>query len=227
VALDKTALTTLSTVKEELGSPSGQDSTLERYIRQASDLFRQLTGRQWYDIDGYQERVAGYQGKRLAVYDHLPVESVNKIEIQVDGAFDEVDPTAYEIEDAESGFIRRIDGGSWELTESFIQNIEPQFTGENLKLYRVDYDGGYVTPEDADQNNKTRDLPYDIEDAVIDLVVDKFRKKGQSGNVSSESIMSVSIDYDTTTDMEDVINGTTPAFSRTVKQYRNPKTLIA
>lgn len=226
MALTKKALTTVSTVQDELGI-SGSTSTLERYIRQASDFFRRLTGRRWYEETEYVEEVAGYRGKRLLVFDHLPIDQIRTIEIKIDDTTDELNSGAYEIEDAQSGFIRRIDGSSWELTESYFSNIEPEYTGENLKLYRVTYDGGYVTPEDASQNNKTRDLPYDIEDAVIDFVTSKYVKKGSGSAVDSESIMSASIDYQDTSDVDGVLAGTTPYFSTVVKQYRNPKSMVA
>jgi len=225
MALTKKALTTVSTVQDELGI-SGSTSTLERYIRQASDLFRRLTGRKWYEETEYVEKVAGYNLKRLMVFDHLPIDQIREIELKTDDTYDTVDSSEYEIEDAESGFIRKIAGG-WRLTESYYNNIEPTGTSENIKNYRVTYDGGYVTPEDANLNNKTRDLPYDIEDAVIDFVTSKFVKKGSGSAVDSESIMSASIDYKDTSDVDGVLAGTTPYFSTVVKQYRNPKSMVA
>ena len=229
MTLDKTALTTLSVVKDELGIASlntDDDSTLERKIRQASRMFKRITGRQFHEESGHKEKVPAFNLKRLMVEDHTPIQSISKIELSLDGDLNEVDASNYEIENADAGFIRRVNGG-WQNTQSFYREIEPSQIEEYQQLYTVTYTGGYVTPQQEADTGDTRDLPFDIEDAVIDLVVQKFRSKGRDPNVASEKIMSTSIKYTDNADTEGVFAGTTPLFSQVARSYMSARSRIA
>jgi len=227
MALDGTALTDLETVKDELGiAHSDDDSSLERYIRQASSIFRSVTGQNWNYEEGFTESVPGFHTKRLLVHKHLPVESIDKIELDLGTHDMTITAGEYELEDGEAGFIRNISGG-WQLTEGYYDEIEPNYNSEYQQLYKVTYTGGYVTPVQASNTGGDRTLPYDIEDAIIDLVTTKYRQKGRDSNVSSESIMSVSIDYENVAEMDGVIPGTTPHFSRIAKSKMSPNAMFA
>jgi len=221
-------LTTLSTVKDELQiTVNTHDSTLERYITQASDLFRSTTGRNFHNVTDHTEKVDGERGKRLTVREHLPIDTIDKIELDVGTTVETIASNDYEIEDPNLGYIRRI-SGHWQSTDSFINSIEPRPLNEDLKLYKVTYDGGYVTPEQANQTPKVRDLPADIEQGVIDQVVKMYTERGKNPNVVSESVMSASVDYAKQSNADSRIPpGVAPTFANVANKYKAAEVMIA
>lgn len=179
-------LTELDTVKSELGITDASDDTyLTRMINVYSDLFSQLTDRNWtYETD-YTERIDIPVGQvRISVSNHVPLDSITSITI--DG--DVIDAADYEIEDKDLGFIR-MKSGVWENTAySLGRYITITATGTEMTCV-VEYDGGYVTPKQAtDDPSLTRSLAYDIEQAVIDAVTFAYHNRGTNQNVSSYSL---------------------------------------
>ena len=107
-----------------------------------------------------------------------------------------MDSTNYEVENADAGFIRRITGGWAWTTRSAGGVTHDPLAGAEESLYTVTYTGGYVTPQQAaDDAELTRDLPYDIERAVIDMVKALYWGRGRDPGVRGKSVSRASVQY--------------------------------
>jgi hypothetical protein len=174
------ALTTQSAVS---GYSSDTD-LLDRAINEATDLFAKLVGRDVHWRAGHTEKVAGDGSFRLEVFEALPIDTVNSITHDNGVTSQGVDSATYRIESAEDGFIERIGRYKrWIGTD-----------GRNF--YTVDYDGGWVTPQQASVDGTlTRDLPYDIERAAIEFVVMRVANDGADPTVKRVGVDQGSISY--------------------------------
>ena len=199
--LTDSALTTLSAAKSELQIPAGNtgdDDYLKRQINMASQAFSDATGTKWFYAEAHTESVPAYGGRRLEVSDHLPIDDVD--EIRLIRAFEDLEDTpldvdAFAIEDADRGWIRRTIG-TFRNTAQHVRDINanPRSGTEEL-TYEVDYSGGYITPKQADDGLGDRTLPWDVEQAVISLVVSRFRGRSRDPSVVRESNLSGSVTY--------------------------------
>lgn len=218
VSLNDNVLTTLSTVKDELGiTGTGSDDYLKRQINHLSDLFIEATGREYHRVDGHTESVKSHGDTRL-MSKRRPVLAINSIDI--DGTT--VDSANYEIEDAEKGYIRLKDD-FWESTGVAIVKVR-QYTQYYEILADLDIDAGYVTPEQVSQGTfSTRTLPGNIEHAVISAVATKYRRKGAPAGIDSEQIGDASISYAQPTSSGGMVQGVSvsPAFEAAVRRYRD------
>jgi len=223
MALQDNALTTVSAVEAELGLSSGTDTAyLERQINAYSDLFEQATDRRWYRDDSYTESIKSFGDTRLMVHDHLPVRSVS----QVDVKGDTVDAADYSLESGDQGLIR-LDNDFWESTAVGVRNVERYVKYHELRV-DVTYDGGYVTPKQEDDGTfSPRDLPHDIEQAVILSVANKYRQKGQPSNIRSQSISSdsASVEYVTSNTERAYGQAVASAFTSAVQRYQDRSVL--
>lgn len=177
--LSARALTTLATVKEELGiSDTSSDAVLERYIEVASDACAAFCGRAFERDDSIVEQVRGYGGVRLLLA-RPPIVSVASVAYS--GVT--IDPSEYRIE-AETGALYRSGGWAWTAPEGV--------PGTEGATYTVSYSGGWVTPQQAADSGGTltRDLPSSIEAAAILVVVTLYRSRGRDPNVAQESLLS-------------------------------------
>jgi hypothetical protein len=52
-----------------------------------------------------------------------------------------------------------------------------------------------VTPTKMAGPVLVRSLPYDLEDAVVQLVVYRYRSKGRDQSIASESLLNASVSY--------------------------------
>lgn len=200
--LNEKDLTTLQHVADELGITVGDDDTtdrlLKRYIKQASQRFAKATGRQFYNKSDHEERVRGFDDPIIHVKDHLPIEEVTKIEYDDGQTKVEIPESHWIVQDKGQGAIRRV-AGTWTFSgETYIGSREYPMVGTEKPLIVVTYSGGYVSPQQAeDDGSLERDLPYDIEDAVIGQVVQRYRQKDLDPTVSSETIGDASVSYNT------------------------------
>jgi len=203
MSLNDNALTRLETVNGELGHTTGantsRDERIEGYINAFSDLFERETGRRWYWVTNHLERVGMTGGRELRVYHHRPIDTVNSIHYDDGQTRTEIQSDQYEVRGerhARRGIIRRIHG-AWEDTrvvEMEIQSYHVPGTAE--PVYEVDYDGGYVTPEQATNSQSlTRDLPDDIERACIQYAVMQASREGQDPTVESISMDAGSVNF--------------------------------
>jgi len=220
MALQDNALTTVSTVEGELGLSSGTDTaTLERYINTFSDLFESYTGRPWHRDDEYTEKIKSTGDTRLLV-SRRPVRSITEIKVKGDT----VDSGDYEIEDDDAGFIR-LDDEAWESTAVATRRIKRHRKYHEFRV-EVTYDGGYVTPQQVDDGTFTdRDLPADIEHAVITSVANAYQRQGQPSNIKSESIGDASVSFATPDSGGSLGGSTSPAFESAVKRHKDRSVL--
>jgi len=194
LSLREKDLTDDNGLEDELGVTSPGDKEY-RWVREGSDLFRKLTHTEWYYKSGHTERVAGYGTETLHVSDHLPIDTVNSIEYDTGNNTTTVDSGDYEVIENEKGAIRKING-VWRDTAKTETNIAiHSVPGSEEKLFKVDYDGGYYTPEQDNQNVGTRDLPWDIERAVLEFVAMRSEQSGSNTAVQKVSVESGSITY--------------------------------
>ena len=221
--LHDNALTTLSAIKDELGlTTSGEDDYLIRQINRYSSLLAEATDRKWERVDGYTESIVSVGDTRLQVNARLPLLSVDSV--TVDG--ETVDTSDYEIEDGEAGWIRMIDG-AWASTGVARWRAEPYVKYHELDV-EVVYDGGYVTPKQVDDGVfSERTLPPSVEGAVMDTVVNKFRRRGAHSGISSESIGGASVAYKNAGHHTDTVLGAqvSASFAGVVERYRDRSVL--
>jgi hypothetical protein len=187
VALSSHALTTVAEVKTALGiSGSDDDSLIERLINAASDRVERYCGRHFERDDAAEETIAGYGQHELRVL-RTPINSITSITYD-DGEID----TTYVTFDANAGLIFR--AGGWAWTAHSTSDIVPApIPLSERRLYVVTFSGGYVLPKD--DGDPARDLPYDLEQAVIDLVSSDYLSRTRDLSVKSERLLSYSVSY--------------------------------
>jgi len=67
--------------------------------------------------------------------------------------------------------------------------LESPVVGSEAKSYTVSYSGGWVTPEQArnSEGALVRNLPFDIERAVIDMVTSLYLQRGRDRSVTART----------------------------------------
>lgn len=194
MALSDAALTTVNRLNAELGL-SDDGTILEPLIEEASAYLQTECGRSFYRASSYAEKVAGFGGSRLAVSDHLPIVSVASIVFSDGDTSTTIDATDYELEDVAAGFIRH-NGGGWKWTARSNYGItHDPAAGTEEPLYTVTYTGGYITPQQADDGVGTRDLPYDVERAAIDLAKALYWARNRDPGVRGKAVSRASVQY--------------------------------
>lgn len=193
MALSTDALTTLAVVLDEVDIESAtatkeQRARLERYIEAASSLVASILQRPLaYNVD-VVERCRGFGGARLLL-SRAPIVSVGSI--VVDG--DTLDPAGYQIEDADAGILFR--GVGWPdtamVTASPSGHTAP---GTEAPSIVVTYTAGWVTPGQA-TGLLPRTLPHAIEDAVVELVTSRWRRRNKDLRVVGETYQQSSYTY--------------------------------
>jgi len=218
MALAANALVTIATVEEDLGISSGsEDSKLTRYINAASEAIAKYCHRLFHRDTARVEKVAGHGNPKLRLGSG-PINSVTSI--VYDGGT--IDSDSYEIHNANAGLLYGINGWNW--TAAAIDDVSnTPVPGTERKLYTVTYDGGYYTaPQVAsggDYEGETRNLPYDVEEACIELVRAIRSGKKRDPDVKSERLLSWSANYGTASASE--ASAMLPAsVRRLLNQYR-------
>lgn len=178
------ALSTYATVRDELGLTGTQAQTrIERLIEAASAEFESLANRHFENSTAVTELLPGYGDYRL-ILRRVPVVSITTIKLlNTDGTVaDTATSTDFKIEDADAGFISK--PGGWYWTARTGNDIQAsRLSGTELKMVEVVYNGGYITPNQTG----TRNLPYDIEESIIQSVVGLYRAQGRDPTITSET----------------------------------------
>lgn len=183
-------LTTLDIVKDELGiTDDSEDTRLTRYITQASARIESEVHRSLEYQEGIVESVPALGWKYIPLA-RRPVVSVSSVTF----AGSTVDADEYSL-DSEAGLLFRANGWPWDA--SLRTGLAgDKVTGTEQSRIEVTYDGGYVTPaQAAEDDTLTRTLPYDLEGVAIQLVVLQYRARGESPAVSSEKLGDASVTY--------------------------------
>ena len=196
MALSSDALTTIAACEEALSITAGTENVyLTRLTEFASSRIKRYCNRTFYWEEDIEEYIRS-GGTNHLVVSRRPVSAITSVEYN-DAAVssDDYKCVGYsKLEDA--GTIYNSGGWYWPATQ--IKNIaRDQYPGSEDPLYKVTYDGGWVTPAQYDDDNTlTRDLPYDLEQACIDLVVMRYRKKGLAPGIKAEKLLSWSATYE-------------------------------
>jgi hypothetical protein len=191
MALAANVLTTLQAVKDELGISVGTyDALLTQYINAASGFVESYACRKFYWEENIVEKRQGY-GTRFMVLDRKPI--VGTPTITYLGTA--VSTDYYEVHDADAGILFMLD--NWWHTTGLVGGItEDPWSGQERRSYTVTYDAGYVTPQQViDDGTLTRSLPYDLEQVVIQMVVNRYAAKGKPSGLRSEKLLSWSAEY--------------------------------
>lgn len=189
-------LTLPATVAAELaGGVTSADSRLPRLIAAASAaILRHLNRPQLHYSAAYEETLAGH-GRHRLVLGLCPVLDVTSVTI--DGSTISAD--SYELEDAEAGLLYR--SARWPWTGYTRGGLPPQTdrdAGSEEACITVTYEGGYVTPAQAAEvgwAGPARSLPYDLEEACVQAVVNLYRRGGDAAGIASESLGAYSVSY--------------------------------
>ena len=185
MTLASSALTTVATVLDELdleGADRKVRARIERYITSASSLVAVILGngrtRQLHEA-AVTVAVAG-MGHPILILPHTPIVSVAEVLIDDEA----VDADEYEIHNAEAGFLFRVDG-TWPASMLIRGGtVGARAPGTERKNIEVTYTAGWKTPAQAG----TQTLPTAIEDAVVELVVSRWRRRGKDLRVVGETL---------------------------------------
>lgn len=191
-----TDLTLLATVGA-INGVDGTDASLPRYISAASDAVRRYLHRSSDGLayqSAFVETLPGHGTYRL-VLGLTPLITIGSVALP-DGSV--LASTEYAIEDADFGFLRRDSG--WPSTASVLPGIVQRdpVPGTEKRSIIVTYAGGWVTPAQFASiawAGPARSLPFDIEEATIQTVVELYRRGGDAKGISSERLGDYAVGY--------------------------------
>lgn len=190
MALAPNALTTVEAIRLE--SERACDAKLtpfvERTINAVSDRVESFLGRPLAFQANTIEKLPGLGGIYLFVK-RTPVLVVNSIKFDAET----VDLTGIKIQ-SEEGLIFRSSGWNWTAQQIAGAEYDTLPDTEDRR-YEIDYDGGYVTPQQEKDGMGVRTLPYDIEEAVILLVLARINRKGDGQDAAAEQFAGYSVTY--------------------------------
>jgi hypothetical protein len=197
VALTAASLTTLATLKAELGeSSSTHDAVLERLIEVASEACARYCNRALHYAATVAERVPTFGGQILFLK-RTPIVSITSIEalgsgLDAAGSGVTLGAASYTVKDAGAGTVFRLagwrDSARWPLgwtSNIAITSMNRERGTEDLATL-VTYAGGFVTPGQVG-GSLVRNLPFDIEQACIDTATNLWRKRGQHQRLNEET----------------------------------------
>lgn len=217
VDLSDNVLTTLATAKEDLGiSGSSEDDKLTRLINVASDAIEGYCDRSFYRVTDQADTVGAFSTPYLSVT-RTPVNSLTGITF--DGV--SLDLTKVTVDFPGCGLIAR--PGGWSSTAHRANDISRGLLpGTERLLYVATYDGGWYTPKQEDDTPaNTRALPWDLEDACVELVREIYKAKGRDPGIKSEKLSLWSVTYGTSGSVVSSDSNSWPiAVRRSLNRYR-------
>jgi hypothetical protein len=210
------SLTTLAIVKTELNISSSTDDTyLERLIGASTAFISSYCNRTFHYGTGIAEEVAGF-GTQYLQLSRAPVLSITSV--TYDGQT--INSDNYSIDgDGSSGMLYAPAGWTWSTIGGQGIIAFPKPGGEE-KLYTVTYTGGYVT-EPQVSGQLTRTLPYDLEDAVIQLTTYRYRQRGRDQTIASESLLNASVSYRSPVVTASTLKSLLPLVHDVLEAYRH------
>lgn len=206
-----TWLTSLEAVKLTLGiTDNSQDELLGSLIASASDFVKSYTGRD-FALQTVKESLAG-RGLPDLVLSLTPIVEVEKVE------FDDTEIDDWVILDKEAGFIQRKFGFNstnipYDTINRFPSNYEE-------KRWHVTYTGGYVLPSFGCSQGQ-RNLPYDLERAIIGMVKTAISSLQFDGTMKSYKIGDTTVTWDRTVSSSEAagLSSLVPSSSLAVLNY--------
>ena len=179
-----TDLTTVDTVKAELGlTGAAENDALRRLIGRVSSEIRDRAG-QGFTKETVRETLPGTDTERLLLA-RTPLVSLTSVTIDGGAVTDAI------IEDAEVGILYRA-AGWWKKTTALSPLALDPIAGRVEANIVVTYVGGFALPSfDAENSN----LPGILEELAIQMVVERYRRRGTDRSVTSEGIGDYSVVY--------------------------------
>jgi hypothetical protein len=156
-----------------------QDPKIERLIKYATDTVQKLTGRV-FASERVRESVRGY-GRTFLTLSRFPVSEVHSVTQNGEIILD------YSIHSQDSGLLYRADGWQWTIGRWFGATCDPA-PGTEAPEFIVEYTAGYIMPDETERN-----FPYDLEQAVFEMISDKLTNTDP--NVSSIKVGDYSVSY--------------------------------
>lgn len=192
--LDGSALTTLQSVKDDLGisaSDASRNGRIEKAIKRASGAAVSFIGRKLHYDAAIVEKLPAL-GSNVIVLKRAPLWSITSI--AYNGAT--VDVSNYEINNSDAATVYCFST----LWSTRLHNDVTSYpmAGIERELLQVTYAGGWFTPQQAlgaSLPSGVDALPDDIEAAVARLAVTFMRRAGRDPDVASESLLGSSRSY--------------------------------
>lgn len=214
MALVTGSLVTLATVKTELGiSSSTDDAYLERVIAASTDTISAFCRRTFHYETGIVEKVSGSATPYMTLA-KAPLVSIASI--TYDGST--VDSTDYEIHDAKAGLVYNKGTWIWYATGGAGITHLPK-VGTERKMYTVTYTGGYITAAQDNGTTLIRNLPYDLEDACVQLVNYRYKARARDMSIASESLLNASVSYKQPVVTAETLKTLLPSVYDTLRSY--------
>lgn len=186
VAAPDKLLTTVAKVKATLGiSSTDQDELIEDMVRAASDFVVTYCGRD-FARQRVRESIVS-KGTPELLLSLTPVINIEFVD------YDDSEITDWVLYDKEAGIIQRRNG--FQSTNLPFHTIDRAPSSYHEKRWHVTYTGGFVLPN-WDVSEGTRNLPYDLERAVIDMVKTQVKTAPIDGNMRSYKIGDTQITWD-------------------------------
>lgn len=183
---DSIALTTLATVKDELGiTATTWDEALKRRILVASEAIAGHCNRTFRRAEVTE--TLRPSGAQVIVLSRTPVVEIASI---TEGGRT-IAASEYVLQNAAAGMVFR-DAG-WPARQPWLVGVSlTPIPGTGAADIEVTYTGGYVLPNDT---SGTRDLPHDLEQACIETVKSLHLGAGRDRLVVGESLGAASVTY--------------------------------
>lgn len=185
MALNTNALTTVATIEGDLGI--SDPGTFERLINVVSAFVASYCDREFHFQSGKVENLIGTGGQYLHTA-LRPIVELTSISFDGDALTVTVPPDSdddAEVHNASAGIIY-IKSGANHSGQRSGGILSANLPGTERKLYKVTFDGGYVTPPQGG----TITLPSDLEDAVVMMVAWRHRNAGRDLGIQSEKVLS-------------------------------------
>lgn len=182
----------LATIEQFLGIDGmgrTAPATAQQLLEAASDAWVSETEREWHYTEDIVEHVPGFGTGKLHV-SRAPLVGVS--ELLFDGQV--ISSDLYRV-DSDSGAIIRTDGLLWRWTARATTDItKDKVAGTERALYKVTYDGGYVTRAQVDVG-LPQTLPSSVERQVLDCAVALYWRRGRDTSLAAKSTARGNVSY--------------------------------
>lgn len=191
-AAPSTLLTTVAAVKTRMGITTDEnDDLIEDMIKAASDFTVNYCGRE-FALQEVKESLPG-KGMPNLLLSLTPIIELSLVE------YDDDEVSNCSILDDKAGIIQCLDGFK---DTSFKHNTIDRYPSSFYQnRYHVTYTGGYVLPGWGSSQG-VRTLPYDLEQAIMEMVQSQFSTRKFDGTVKSYKIGDTAITWDRSASMD-------------------------
>lgn len=202
-------LTTIAAVKTTLGiSGSDQDAFLTDLVKAASDWAARYCGRV-FGKETVTENLVG-KGVPEILLSRTPVVSLSTV-LYGTGAVTDVSIT-----DAAAGVLFRLAG--FTSSELSYNTISPHPSNYGEEKWHFTYVGGYVLPN-WEVSGESRNLPYDLERAIISMAKTMYRNRDFDESAKSYKIGETTIQWNSVQAAAAEAGSSLPRMSKDVLDY--------